>query len=138
MNINYNPLRIDDLNYKIDGEIIYIKHKENVYKADFTGYVDGKLNTLLEFIPSAEKTNGELTVTLKQPVDNEGIPIKHDNDFEIDEFEEIAINWKTQEEIEAEKNAPKPLTEIEQLKLEQAQANAELFEMMLMLTGGGL
>lgn len=33
---------------------------------------------------------------------------------------------------------PPPLTEIEQLRLEQAQANAELFEMMLMLTGGGV
>jgi hypothetical protein len=33
---------------------------------------------------------------------------------------------------------PEPLTDIEQLRLEQAQANAELFEMMLMLTGGGL
>ena len=32
---------------------------------------------------------------------------------------------------------PQPLSEIEQLRLEQAQANAELFEMMLMLTGGG-
>lgn len=30
-----------------------------------------------------------------------------------------------------------PLSEIEKLRLEQAQANAELFEMMLTLTGGG-
>ena len=43
-----------------------------------------------------------------------------------------------QAEIDALNNQPKPLTEIEQLRLEQAQANAELFEMMLMLTGGGL
>ena len=31
---------------------------------------------------------------------------------------------------------PQPLTEIEQLRLEMAQANTELFEMMLMLNGG--
>lgn len=31
---------------------------------------------------------------------------------------------------------PKPLSEVEKLKIENAQANAELFEMMLMLTGG--
>lgn len=48
------------------------------------------------------------------------------------------IKWKTVEEIEAEKNAPKPLTEIEKLRLETAQANAEMFEMMLMMSGGGL
>lgn len=47
------------------------------------------------------------------------------------------IKWKTLEEIEAEKNAPKPPTELEKFKIEQAQADAELFEMMLMLTGGG-
>lgn len=46
------------------------------------------------------------------------------------------IKWKTKQEIEEEQNAPKPLSDIEQLRLEQAQANAELFEMMLMLTGG--
>lgn len=33
---------------------------------------------------------------------------------------------------------PQPLSEIDQLRIEQAQSNAELFEMMLMLTGGGL
>lgn len=32
--------------------------------------------------------------------------------------------------------SPQQLTEIETLRLENAQANAELFEMMLMLTGG--
>lgn len=33
---------------------------------------------------------------------------------------------------------PKPLTEIEKIRLEQAQSTAELFEMMLVLTGGGV
>lgn len=46
------------------------------------------------------------------------------------------IKWKTKAEIEEEKNQPRELTEIEKLRLENAQANAELFEMMLMLTGG--
>lgn len=31
---------------------------------------------------------------------------------------------------------PRPLTEIEQLRLETARANTELFEMMLMMNGG--
>lgn len=51
------------------------------------------------------------------------------------------IEWiedMPQEEIDTLNNVPQPLTEIEQLRLEQAQANAELFEMMLMLTGGGM
>lgn len=42
------------------------------------------------------------------------------------------IKWKTQEEIEAEKNAPKELSEIDKLKLSQA----EQFETILMLIGG--
>ncbi|MBS4200274.1 hypothetical protein KHA93_11595 [Bacillus sp. FJAT-49732] len=46
------------------------------------------------------------------------------------------IEDMSQEEIEALKNAPKPLTEVEQLRIDQAQANAELFEMMLMFIGG--
>jgi hypothetical protein len=33
---------------------------------------------------------------------------------------------------------PKELSEVEKLRIEQAQANAELFEMMLMLTGGAV
>lgn len=33
---------------------------------------------------------------------------------------------------------PKPLSEIQQLKLEQAQANAELVELIFGMTGGGL
>ena len=46
------------------------------------------------------------------------------------------IEGMSQEEIDTIKNGPKPLSEIEKLRIEQAQANAELFEMMLMLTGG--
>lgn len=48
------------------------------------------------------------------------------------------IKWKTVAEIEEERNAPKPLTEVEKLRLETAQANAEMFEMVLMMSGGGL
>lgn len=57
-------------------------------------------------------------------------------------FAENEVEILTEEEYKARKALepipPKELTEIEQLRLEQAQANAELFEMMLMLTGGGL
>ena len=44
-----------------------------------------------------------------------------------------------QQIIDAHNPTPlqKPLSEIEKIRLEQAQSNAELFEMMLMLTGGG-
>ena len=42
------------------------------------------------------------------------------------------IKWKTKIEIEEEKNKPKELTEIEQLKVSQA----EQFETILELLGG--
>lgn len=44
--------------------------------------------------------------------------------------------WKSKAEIEAEINAPKPLSEVEKLKLEQAQANAELVQLILTISGG--
>ena len=50
---------------------------------------------------------------------------------------EILTEEEYQTRVELEPILPQPLTEIEQLRLEQAQSNAELFEMMLMLTGGG-
>ena len=51
------------------------------------------------------------------------------------------VEWiedMSQAEIDELNNQPQEPTEIELFRLEQAQANAELFEMMLMLTGGGL
>lgn len=53
---------------------------------------------------------------------------------------EYEIEILTEEEYQSKKalepKPPKPLSEIEKLKIESAQANAELFEMVLMMTGG--
>jgi len=48
------------------------------------------------------------------------------------------IEGLTQEEINEINNQPKPLTEIEQLRLEQAQANTEMVELILAMILGGL
>lgn len=57
-------------------------------------------------------------------------------------FSEKEVEILTEEEYEARKALeppkPKQLSEIDKLRIEQAQANAELFEMILMMTGGGL
>lgn len=45
------------------------------------------------------------------------------------------IEGATQKEIEELENAPKPLLEIEQLRLEQAQANSELVQLIMMMGG---
>lgn len=60
-----------------------------------------------------------------------------DGDFAFPESTDMTL---VQQIIEAHDSTPlpQPLGDIEQLRLEQAQANAELFEMMLMLTGGGV
>lgn len=39
--------------------------------------------------------------------------------------------------IIADANAPQEPSEIEQLRIEMAQANTELFEMVMLMTGGG-
>lgn len=46
------------------------------------------------------------------------------------------VEGATQEELDAIENTPKPLSEIEQLRLEQAQANAELVQLIMMMNGG--
>ena len=53
-------------------------------------------------------------------------------------FEEDTNMALVQQIIDAHDPTPLPMqpTEIEQLRIESAQANAELFEMMLMMTGG--
>jgi predicted fused transcriptional regulator/phosphomethylpyrimidine kinase len=57
-------------------------------------------------------------------------------------FAESEVEILTEEEYKTRKvsepESPKELTEIEKLRIENAQANAELFEMMLMLTGGAV
>lgn len=46
------------------------------------------------------------------------------------------IGWKTQEEIEEEKNAPKPLTKVEQLEQENLEIKLALAELAETMLGG--
>lgn len=46
------------------------------------------------------------------------------------------VEGLSQEELDIIKNQPEPLSEIDLLRIESAQANAELFEMMLSMLGG--
>lgn len=130
MNIINNSVNIKGLSYKIDGEIIYIKYNDKVYRANFTNFEDGKLNTPLEFIPFANKMNNELTVTIRRPVDSKGFPIEYSTNFDITEYEELQIDWKTHEEIEAEKNTPK------EPALEERLQQAEDTILYLLMNGG--
>lgn len=132
MKVVYTPLRIDDLSYKIEGETIYIKRQDKVYKADFTNISDGKLNSPLEFIPFAHKKNGDLTITVIQPVDCRGVPVEYKTNFEVTEYDDLMLDWLTQEEIDELNNQPRELSEIEMLKISQA----EQFETILILLGG--
>ncbi|AKL96615.1 hypothetical protein CACET_c31710 [Clostridium aceticum] len=82
---------------------------------------------------------------------NAGIdPVKDSEKYSYDEEREELSAQVNQEVLENALNQydhqawlkelaeiQNPKSEIELLRLEQAQANAELFEMMLMLTGGG-
>ncbi|MEH7521676.1 hypothetical protein V7149_00115 [Bacillus sp. JJ1503] len=85
-----------------------------------------------------EKSTGLLIES--QSFASEGTLIKNaiKNGFLESEVEEKVVSINEYQQIL--ESLPKPqqsLSEIEKLRLEQAQANAELFEMMLMLTGGG-
>lgn len=116
MKINYSPQQNEYLAYKFDNEVIFIKDLNAVKKIDFTNFSNGKMNEPIDFILSAEKVDGELTVTLIQPVDSSGNPIEQE-DFDTTEYEEVQGAWKTIEEIEAEKNAPKPPTPEERIEM---------------------
>ena len=108
MQIKYTPIS-EIVNYKIDGKIIYIKVNDNVTKVDFSDVPDGKLVSMIDYISGAEKVDGELTVTLRQPLDIEGNELPALVDFEIEEYEEINYEWKSWEEIEQEENKPSEL-----------------------------
>jgi hypothetical protein len=56
-------------------------------------------------------------------------------DFELNAWVE-GLTPEEVEQIRDELNEPKPPTEIEKLRLEVAESNTELFEMMLMMNGG--
>ena len=93
MNVLYNPLRSDDLEYRIEGEAIFFKYFDKVIKVDFAALPNGRMVESLDFIPLAEKINGELVVEIRQPVDNQGKVLDMDNNFDISEYEEIVVIW---------------------------------------------
>jgi len=72
--------------------------------------------------------NGIIPMLVESSEDNTWITFAEDADMEL-----------VQQIIDAHDTTPlpPPLSEIEKLRLESAQANAELFEMMLMFIGGG-
>lgn len=133
MQIKYTPIS-EIVNYKIDGKIIYIKVNDNVTKVDFSDVPDGKLVSMIDYISGAEKVDGELTVTLRQPLDIEGNELPALVDFEIDEYEEVIFEWKSWEEIEQEENKP---SELEQLKRENEMLAMAIMELSTILLNGG-
>lgn len=134
MNISYSDLRVDDLMYKIIGETIYIKEKENVYKVDFSKYPDGTMIEPISYlITNAKRENGQLYVTLRQPINEIGELTEPIGDFNINKATEINIKWKTKAEIEEEKNKPKELSTEERLKMAEETI---LFLMDMNLMGG--
>src|SRR5690625_1199839 len=103
MNIKYSPIS-EPVSYKIDGEIIYIKARDEVRKIDFSKVPNGKLVSMIDYLSEVERVDGELTVTLRQPLDKEGKELPVIIDFEVIEYEEISFEWKSWEEIEREEN----------------------------------
>lgn len=103
MRIKYTPQR-SDVMYKIDGEVVYIKSGDKVTKVDFSNLKNGRLESAINHISNAEKVDGELIVTLIQPLDKDGNELPAIVDFKVDEYEEAEVVWKTQEEIEREKS----------------------------------
>lgn len=60
---------------------------------------------------------------------------------ETNEMEEVTLTAEEIEQNEMDKSIvipPQPPSEIEKLRLETAQANAEMFEMLLIMTGGSI
>ena len=103
MKIKYVP-QMSDVQYKIVDEVIYIKINNKVKKVDFSNLEDGRLESSISDIREVVKENGELTVTLIQPLDGDGNELPAIVDFEVDEYEEADFEWKTKEEIEREES----------------------------------
>lgn len=123
MQVNYTPIRAN-FQFKIEGETIYIKQSNVVYKIDFSNLPDGKMVTPIDFVPLAERTSGELTVSLLQPVDSSGAPIEP-TEFDTNDSLTVEVPWKTWQQIDA----PKPPSDKERL------AAAEQAIIMLMMEG---
>lgn len=78
----------------------------------------------------SELTN--LTVTKPLPKDENGRQLPF---YKARWVNDKWVEGATQEEIEELENAPKIPTEIEKLRMEQAQANAELVQLIMMMGG---
>lgn len=134
MIINYSEFRTDDLMYKIVGETIYIKHNNEVSKVDFTQLPDGVMVEPISYlITTAKKENGQLELTLRQPLSGIGEFTEVIGDFDISNFNEVNVNWKTQQEIEEGKNKPEEPSTEERLKMAEETI---LFLMDMNLIGG--
>ena len=133
MRIKYTPQR-SDVRYKIDGEVVYIKSGDKVTKVDFSNLKNGRLESAINHISNAEKIDGELIVTLIQPLDKDGNELPAIVDFEIEEYEEIDFEWKTWEEIEQEENQP---SELELLKQENETLALAIMELGKLILNGG-
>jgi len=103
MQVTYTPIRDDYLQYKIVDAALYIKHLNGTERVDFSAVQDGRMEGDIRFILSAERIEGELNLILFQPVDVEGNPLELNGNFDINEFIDVEVEWKTQKEIEEEK-----------------------------------
>lgn len=133
MKIKYNPQR-SDVKYRIDDEIIYIKTQDKITKVDFSETPNGRLSDLIDYISDAKRVDGELFVTLIQPLDKDGNELPAIDDFDTSEAEEINYEWKTWEEIEQEENQP---SELEQLKRENEMLAMAVLELSTIVLNGG-
>ena len=133
MKIKYSPQR-SDVKYRIDDEIIYIKTQDKITKVDFSKTSDGRLYDLIDYISDAKRVDGELFVTLIQPLDKDGNELPAIVDFEIEEYEEVIFEWKSWEEIEQEENKP---SELEQLKRENEMLAMAVMELSTIVLNGG-
>lgn len=124
---------------KFNGEKVQVNSK--LY--DFTDKPNGSLITKTEDIVSAKRTDGKLFVKIvnrldETATDKELFPEWQvvDNTEKLDEgLVSVELEWITQEELDEIENAPKPLSEFEKLRLEQAQANSELVQLIMTMGG---
>lgn len=96
MNIKYTDKRKETIAYQVIGDVIYANYGDKVYKADFTDFEDGVMvGEDIGFVSGIYKVDGVLNMTLARAVDTKGMEILQD-DFGIEEYEEIQIEWKNQ------------------------------------------
>ncbi len=94
MRILYSEQDNSLIKYRFVNEVVYIKENENVYKINLGNLPNGKsLEIIADSILGAEKINGNLNVLLIEGIEE---------DFDISNFEELNIGWKSQEEIDYE------------------------------------